>query len=407
VASFAVVTPLPVRRALAAATVAVAALTALADGMGAASAATPERRPAAGTTLAPVGTMFHGMWQFYTDPERAAVLDQLAAAGVTSVRLDVSWAMLQPSGPGSYDGWGVGFVDHVIDMINQRGMRPLVLLWLTPDWANRGQGEHTLPDNPGDYARVAKWVAARYGDRVLGWEVWNEQNSPDFLDGADPVAYTRLLKAAYPAFHAGSLATPVLFGGVQYNDTDWIKRAYDAGAKGHFDVLAVHPYLGPSDLPGTLADNGSVWTLNHVRTVHDLMAARGDGAKAIWFTEFGWSTHGNSDGTPPWALGVTEATQARYLTETVAYVRAQLPFVTRMYWYNEKDLPVGSEHVMHYGLLRADDSPKPALAALATANATGGTPAPMPVAMRGGLAAPPKAKAPPPVRNPRPAPRPR
>jgi polysaccharide biosynthesis protein PslG len=404
VASFAVVTPLPGRRALAAAAVALTAL-GCGAGTGVAAAATPQRRPAAADTLAPVGTMFHGMWQFYSDPERAAVLDQLAAAGVTSVRLDVSWAMLQPSGPRTYDRWGVGFVDHVIGMINRRGMKPLVLLWLTPRWANRGQGEHTLPDNPADYARVAKWAAARYGDRVQGWEVWNEQNSPDFLDGADPVGYARLLAAAYPAFHAGSLAVPVVFGGVQYNDTDWIERAYDAGAKGHFDVMAVHPYLGPSDLPGTLADNGSVWTLNHVRTVHDLMAARGDGAKAIWFTELGWSTHPNGSDTPPWALGVTEATQARYLTETVAYVRTHLPYVTRMYWYNEKDLPVGGEQVQHYGLLRADDSPKPALAALATVNATVGPSAPMPVAMRGSMAVPAPATAP--VREPRPVPRPR
>jgi hypothetical protein len=287
-----------------------------------------------------------------------------------------------------------------------------VLLWLTPGWANGGQGEHTLPDDPADYARVARWAAARYGDRVLGWEVWNEQNSTDFLDNPDPVAYARLLKAAYPAFHAGHLATQVVFGGLQYNDDGWLRRAYDAGAKGSFDVLAVHPYLGPSDQPGTLADDGTVWTLNHVRTVHDLMAARGDGGKAIWFTEFGWSTHDNAAGTPPWALGVSEATQARYLTETVAYVRARLPYVTRMYWYNEKDLPAGGEQVGHYGLLRADDSPKPALAALAAVNVTGGAPGPMPAAMHGGVSVPAPApaapaKAAPPVRKPRPAPRPR
>jgi hypothetical protein len=259
-------------------------------------------------------------------------------------------------------------VDHVIDLITARGMRPLVLLWLTPDWANGNRGEHTLPTNPADFARVARWAAARYGTRVIGWEVWNEENSPDFLDGADPVAYTHLLKAAYPAFKAGSPATPVIFGGVQYNDVDWIRRAYDAGAKGYFDVMATHPYMGPADLSPTTPDNGTIWTLNHVRAVHDLMVARGDGAKKIWFTELGWSTHANAPGTPGWGLGVTEATQSDYLILTANYVRTTFPYVDRMYWYNEIDLPWGSEQVVHYGLLHADGTAKPALGALWVVN---------------------------------------
>jgi hypothetical protein len=328
----------------------------------------PVATPAVTADTASVGSMFHGMWQFYTDADRAAVLDKMAGAGVTSVRLDVSWGMLQPTNASSYDSWGVGFVDHVVSMINQRGMKPLVLLWMTPGWANGNKGDHTLPTNPGDYARVAKWAAARYNNKVLGWEVWNEQNSTDFLDGADPVAYTKLLKTAYPAFKAGSPSTPVVFGGVQYNDTDWIRRAYDAGAKGSFDVMAVHPYMGIANQAPTVADDGTKWTLNHVRTVRDLMVARGDSGRKIWFTEFGWSTHTNPTGTPNYNLGVSEATQADYLKQAVSYVRANLPYVQRMYWYNEKDLPFGGVQVQHYGLLHADNSAKPALGALAAVN---------------------------------------
>jgi polysaccharide biosynthesis protein PslG len=317
---------------------------------------------------AAVGTMFHGMWQFYTDEQRIAVLDKLKGAGVDSVRLDVSWAMLQPDNASSYGTWGTGFVDHVIYLINSRGMKPLVLLWMTPGWANGNKGDHTLPTNLADYARVAKWAANRYNGKVVGWEVWNEQNSTDFLDGADPVAYTKLLKAAYPAFKAGSPTTPVLFGGVQYNDVDWIRRAYDAGAKGSFDIMATHPYMGVANQAPTTADDGTQWTLNHVRAVRDLMVARGDSAKKIWFTEFGWSTHANAADTPGWALGVTEATQAEYLIQSVKYTRATFPYVDRMYWYNEIDLPWGSQQVMNYGLLRADGTAKPIINGLKQLN---------------------------------------
>jgi len=307
----------------------------------------------------------------YTDAQRAKVLDQLRAAGVHSVRLDVSWVMLQPNGPGSYDAWGVSFVDKVINMSFQRGIRPLVTLWLTPSWANHGQGERVLPDNPADYARVAQWAAARYTTKIQGWEVWNEENSPDFLEGADPVAYCRLLKAAYPAFKAGSPTTQVVFGGLQYNDTNWLTRAYNAGAKGSFDVLATHPYMGIADAAPGLADDGTMWTLTHVQVVHDLMAARGDGGKNIWFTEFGWSTHANTASTPAWDKGVTEATQASYLSQTVSLVRSTYPYVERMYWYNDRDLNDGGIQVQNYGLLHRDLTPKPAMKALATANATG------------------------------------
>jgi hypothetical protein len=335
---------------------------------GAPAATKPAAVTPAASTMADMGVQFHGMWSMYTDAQRKAVLDRFQAAGSHSVRLDVSWVMLQPAGPGSYDAWGVGFVDKVIAMANQRGIKPLVTLWLTPDWANRGQGERVLPDNPADYARVAQWAAARWNNKVVGWEVWNEQNSPDFLEGADPVGYTRLLRAAYPAFKAGSPATPVVFGGLQYNDTDWLRRAYDAGAKGSFDVMATHPYMGVANAAPTTADDGTMWTLTHVQAVHALMVARGDGDKKVWFTEFGWSTHANTSTTPAWDKGVSETTQAAYLTQTVNLVRSSYPYVTRMYWYNDRDLTDGGIQVQNYGLLHRDLTPKAALTALATAN---------------------------------------
>ncbi|HVQ95726.1 MAG TPA: family 1 glycosylhydrolase [Mycobacteriales bacterium] len=354
-------------RRLAAGVVAVAVTAGVVGAAGTASAATPAAAPAATTPLS-VGVQFHGMWSMYTDAQRVLVLDKLKAAGSHSVRLDVAWPMLQPTGPGSYDAWGVGFVDKVIGMANARGIKPLVTLWLTPSWANHGQAERVLPDNPADYARVATWAAARWNNKVVGWEVWNEQNSPDFLEGADPVAYTRLLRAAYPAFKAGSAATPVLFGGLQYNDTDWLRRAYDAGAQGYFDVMATHPYLGVADASPTTPDDGTMWTLTHVQAIRALMVARGDSGKKIWLTEFGWSTHANTATTPAWDKGVTETTQAAYLTQTVNYVRANYPYVSRMYWYNDRDLTDGGIQVQNYGLLHRDLTAKPALTALAQVN---------------------------------------
>jgi hypothetical protein len=339
-----------------------------------ASAGHPMRRArplgAPSTVLAPipVGVQFHGMWSIYSDSQRAYVLDKLQAAGVTSVRLDVSWAMLQPSAATSYDAWGTGFVDKVVGMANARGIKPLITLWLTPAWANRDAGDRVLPTNPADYARVAGWAAQRWRGKVTGWEVWNEENSGAFMAEADPSAYVKLLRAAYPAFKAGDPTAPVVFGGLEYNDTDWLTRAYGAGAHGYFDVVATHPYQGLADLAPTAPDDGTMWRLTHAAAVHALMVARGDGAKPIWFTEFGWSTHATALDAPNWLRGVTETTQATYLSQTAALVRQQMPYVTRMYWYDDRNMATGDIQYDNYGLFRLDLSAKPALSALAAAN---------------------------------------
>ena len=165
--------------------------------------------------------------------------------------------------------------------------------------------------------------------------------------------------------HAGDPTTAVVFGGVQYNDDRWIAHAYAAGAKGGFDVMATHPYPAVANLPPDAPDDGTIWVLTHAAAVHRVMAEHGDGDKPIWFTEVGWSTHVNTVGTPDHALGVTEATQARYLTATIDLIRTAMPYVTSLYWYAERDSPAhDSVHNQNFGLLRADHSAKPVLAAI-------------------------------------------
>ena len=312
-------------------------------------------------TAQPVGANFHGMWTSFTDAQRARVLDRLSAAGVDSVRLDVSWVMLQPRNRTSYDRWGVSFVDHVIAMANQRHIRPLVMLWLTPGWANGRRGQRTLPSSPADYARAARWAATRWRGKVVGWEVWNEPNDSGFMTGADPAAYTRLLKAAYPAVKAGDRAATVVTGGTSYNDDRWIGRMYASGAKGCFDAIGTHPYQGLADADPALADRGSKYTLMHANAVRRLMVARGDGRKSVWFTEFGWSTHANTARTANWNRGVSESVQSAYLVSTARIVGNRMPWVQRMYWYCDRDTTTGNVQYDHYGLFHANLTPKLAL----------------------------------------------
>jgi hypothetical protein len=324
--------------------------------------------PAAATAAAlPMNTNFHGMWASYTDAQRGQVLDSFAWAGVKSVRLDVAWAMMQPTNGTSYDAWGVGFIDRVIAMANARGIKPLVMFWTTPGWANGNAGDHTLPTNPADYARAAKYAATKWRGKVAGWEVWNEPNSAAYMTGADPVAYTRLLKAAYPAFKAGDPAAPVITGGTEYNDTAWLTRMYNAGAKGYFDAIATHPYMGVADADPATPDDGTMWTLNHAAAVHQLMVARGDGAKKLWFTEFGWSSHPTAPGAPNYQRGVTEAVQSAYLVKAAKLIRT-MPYVQAMYWYADHDENTGNIQYDNYGIFGTNLGSKPVFTGLRSSN---------------------------------------
>lgn len=334
-------------------------LSALAVGSPGGRAAAADRNPLQ------VGVQFKGMWSDYTDAQRAVVLDRLVEAGVDEVRIDVSWAMLQPDGPDSYDPWGVDFVDRVLAMAHSRGLAPLVTLWMSPEWANGGRGDRALPLDPQDYARAAGWAAGRWAGTVSSWEVWNEANSDDFMRGADPAAYAGLLRAAYPAIHAGNPAATVVFAGTMYVDTDWIAQAYAAGVQGSFDAMAVHPYMGVADQAPETPDDGTQWTLDHVRALHELMTANGDGDKDIWFTEMGWSSHANAPGAANWNLGVSEQVQAQLAVRALRHIQASYPYVTHAFWYTEHDRDDSHLQDNHYGLLRQDLSPKPVYHALA------------------------------------------
>jgi hypothetical protein len=308
-----------------------------------------------------VGAQFHGTWAELSDSDQDRILAALVDSGVRWVRVDIAWSMIQPK-PGRYDtAWGVPKVDRVLAKAHSRGLRVLGMFWSTPRWANGAAGKRVLPADPADYASALRFAAARWRAEVSAWEVWNEPNSAEFLRPPDPAAYVRLLRAAYPAVKAADVDAQVVFGGLRYVDTRWITRAYGHGARGAFDVMAVHPYQGRAVLPPEAPPWRNVERLTHTRELIATMAAHGDAGAPIWFTEFGWSAHPNPPGTPVWARGVSEQTQADYLRRTLVMVRLVYPQVKNVFWYTSRDLVTGKTHQDHRGLLRRDFTSRPAL----------------------------------------------
>ncbi|HVF76127.1 MAG TPA: cellulase family glycosylhydrolase [Acidimicrobiales bacterium] len=316
------------------------------------------------TVLPAFGVQFHATWGSYTDAQRIAVLDKLAAANVRWVRIDIGWAAWEEAGKGQISQWQADLLDRVVAAAEARNINVLGTLWRTPAWANGGKGVSTPPTDLNEYGRFATYIANRYKGRIAAWEVWNEPNLTDFWANADPVKYAALARVAYPAFKAGDPNTKVVIGSVSQNDTEWLTRMYDAGVKGAYDILSTHPYQGPSDAPPEVVDNGNFWIMDHIGAVRSLMVARGDSAKPIWATEFGWSSHANTGSEPSWNRGVSESAQADYLVRSLNWFATRHPYVTNMFWYNERNKATGNAHQDNFGILRNDLSEKPAYASV-------------------------------------------
>lgn len=280
--------------------------------------------------------------------------------GMESVRIDFGWSSLQPTGPNSYAQWYIDRADSVVNAARARGLKVLMTLWRTPNWANGGKGPYTPPSSAADYGRAAQWVADHFKGRVMAWEVWNEPNlaGGHFWTGTAG-DYAKLLKASYSRFKAGDGQAKVVAGSVVYNDDVWLGQMYAAGAKGYFDVIATHPYQGVADEAPEAPDNGTKWRLSHVPAVHNLMCRYGDCGKPIWFTEFGWSSHSNTGNEGNWERGVTLQQQAAYAVRAIEYVEANYPYVTKMFWYGERNKAQGNIQGDNYGLLYRDLTTKP------------------------------------------------
>ena len=306
-----------------------------------------------------VGVHVHAVWLDLDETERGPLLDRVVATGMDRIRVDLSWASIESAGPGTVDAYWDDRIDDVLRDATTRDLSVLAVVWQTPPWASASGAVSAVPDDPRAFGRFLESFAARHGDRVDAWEIWNEPNEDDFFAG-DAEDYVALLAPAAAALRRTDPTADVVLGAPTYNDTNWLREVYDAGARPHFDVLATHPYMAPSDLPPETREDGNIWLLTHVDEVRDLMVARGDADKPIWFTEFGWHLRPPAPDQEPWDRGVDAATQADYLVRTIDQVAADHPWVEAVYWYNARERTDSHARDNTYGLVRTDLVPKPA-----------------------------------------------
>lgn len=300
-------------------------------------------------------------------------LDAMKAAGSKWLRVDINWAQIQSAGQTSY-AWDS--IDRVVQGASARGIRVLGVIMYTPSWARPAGTSATYGPDPATYAAFAAVAAQHYAALgVHAFEVWNEPNTKSFWTPAPNIAaYTRLLKAAYPAIKAADPQATVLSGGTapapsdgtNYLPQDFLAGIYANGGGGSFDAVSHHPYCWPA-YPGD-AESWSAWyqmygTAGNLRSI---MVNNGDGGKQIWGTEFGAPTNG------PSGSHVTEAVQASMITKAYAEW-STYSWAGPLFAYQGRDLGTDTgTRENFFGLLRNDFSPKPAYTAYQVAAAAVG-----------------------------------
>ena len=311
--------------------------------------------------------------------------DAMVGAGVESVRTAVRWYELQPYGSAAEvppadaarfrDAGGVPTdftaLDAVVAGAAARGLAVLPVVQATPAWAARSPGDITSPPaDPATFGRFLAALAGRYGPQgslwaerpdlprvpVRAWQIWNEPNLTRYWS-EQPFApsYVRLLKAADAALAAADPGADVVLAGLPNESWTALRRIYEAGGRGHFDAVALHPYTRrPRDV------------LRLVRYARREMRRANDRRTPVWLTELSWPA---AKGKVPRPAGfeTTDRGQAAKLGAALRLiVRARTALrIQRVFWYTWLSSEIGPSSFDWSGLRRLrGDTPvsAPALA---------------------------------------------
>ncbi|HEU5315521.1 MAG TPA: hypothetical protein VFX49_05385 [Chloroflexota bacterium] len=354
---------------------------------------TPQPAAAPAPTAAPLPTTLRAPGHFIygavlADPKGS--VNAARAAGLTHVSAFVPWQNVEPS-KGRYlfkekESWGAPVANdltNVVEAARAANLKVVLRLDEPPAWA----GGKMYRLDPADVERYV-YEAVSYGKGTITHvEVFNEPNLPFEWGTApvDPAGYVRLLvaanrgaKRADPGVSVISAAISPRTGGYggTMEDVDFLDAIYKAGAKGHFDLLGIHAYLGnfapeaPSEcVPMCLR------TLELLRAV---MERNGDAAKGAYVTEIGVLQSTPQDlGAYEW-MEVPAEQRAENLVKGLHVLNAAYPWVRGANVFNldYAVVPwVPATSPMHwFSLLNPDRSPRPAYNRIKDARATGQLP---------------------------------
>jgi Glycosyl hydrolase catalytic core len=197
---------------------------------------------------------------------------------------------------------------------------------------------------------------------VKAWQVWNEPGSPTYYANPNVAQYAKLLKTARATIKGVDSHAKIVLAGL-FSSADkgairgripavqFLQKLYQVkGAKGLFDIVALHPYAREvNDL------------INQVEQIREVMQKNGDGRKPLAITELGWSSN-NSNGSllAKGVKGQATTLKAAFRKLLAGRTRYHLDTVN---WFSLRDAPKSASscpNCPYAGLNNVDGSHKPA-----------------------------------------------
>ncbi len=237
------------------------------------------------------------------------------------------------------DEWDFFRADQIVDEVEQKGLKLIVRLSETPEWAHpsldsdAGNFIDAPPDDYADFATYCGTVATRYKGRIAAYQIWNEPNLAREWGGKAPNAaeYTALLHACSEAIRgadpdailiSAGLAPTGTFDDSAHPDDVYFQAMYDAGFQQYVDVVGMHApgYTSP-EMSLEDADKQDIarWaTFRRPEDLRRIMVANGDAAHQVAILEFGWTTDPRPDSDYHW-FAVSQEEQAQYFVEAYQY----------------------------------------------------------------------------------------
>jgi hypothetical protein len=285
-------------------------------------------------------------WFAKNDAPRQECFAYLAAlAGVNWIRDRMSWGEVETA-PGTYAQNTT--YDSAAALQAKYGLKVLQVFHLTADWAVDRQldGERPSGRFPRDlrhFYSFCKAVAQRYEGRILAWEPWNEANIPMF-GGQTIDEMCTLQKAAYLAFKAARVDLTVCWNVYADSGTPLhVQGVLDNEAWPYFETYNIHTYTKPDEYLKAFAP-----------------ARQAACGRPIWLSECGiglpWQTE------RPWSelSAEDERRQAQFIAPS--YASSLFVGVNRHFFFILGNF---AENKIQFGVLRCDQTPRPAYVALA------------------------------------------
>ncbi len=308
-----------------------------------------------------------GIVESFANPAAASE----AGAGYT--RIILRWDVIQPGGPADWKPANVP--DPLLAGELAAGREVVGLLIGTPDWAaapGQSPGSRAVPDMAA-WEAFTRRMAQHYHGRIRHWVIWNE---PDVWQEGHPGKtwdgtledYALLLKTAYKAIKGVDPSLQVFVAGMTYYwDWEHGRRRYldrllealaadpEAPANSYFfDGVVYHLYFTPRQTTTVLAET---W---------QSLARYGIAGKQIWINETN-APPSDDPQEPPWStprFDVSLDQQAAFIIQQFSLAFAG--GASRVQVYKLRNTADHPESIEPFGLLRADDSRRPAFDAFKT-----------------------------------------